>query len=97
MIGSGTQFNVNINEVISNRCCQLAGTALGSKASVHPNDRVNMSQSSNDSFPSAMYDRVVDPAKMVHPYVAGNTSRRRRPFVSQLEKIKPYRREITNV
>jgi fumarate hydratase class II len=55
MTGSGTQFNMNVNEVISNRCCQLAGTALGSKAPVHPNDHVNMSQSSNDSFPSAMY------------------------------------------
>ena len=55
MTGSGTQFNMNVNEVVSNRCCQLAGTALGSKAPVHPNDHVNMSQSSNDSFPSAMY------------------------------------------
>jgi fumarate hydratase class II len=55
MTGSGTQFNMNVNEVISNCCCQLAGTALGSKTPVHPNDHVNMSQSSNDSFPSAMY------------------------------------------
>jgi fumarate hydratase class II len=55
MTGSGTQFNMNVNEVISNRCCQLAGTALGSKMPVHPNDHVNMAQSSNDSFPSAMY------------------------------------------
>ena len=55
MTGSGTQFNMNVNEVISNRCCQLAGTPLGSKAPVHPNDHVNMSQSSNDSFPSVMY------------------------------------------
>ncbi|HLZ68116.1 MAG TPA: class II fumarate hydratase [Aliidongia sp.] len=55
MTGSGTQFNMNVNEVISNRCCQLADTAVGSKAPVHPNDHVNMSQSSNDSFPSAMY------------------------------------------
>ena len=55
MTGSGTQFNMNVNEVMSNRCCQLAGTALGSKTPVHPNDHVNMSQSSNDSFPSAMY------------------------------------------
>ncbi len=54
MTGSGTQFNMNVNEVISNRCCQLAGTPLGSHAPVHPNDHVNMSQSSNDSFPSAM-------------------------------------------
>ncbi|MGY8668727.1 class II fumarate hydratase [Bradyrhizobium sp. UFLA05-109] len=55
MTGSGTQFNMNVNEVVSNRCCQLAGTALGSKTPIHPNDHVNMSQSSNDSFPSAMY------------------------------------------
>jgi fumarate hydratase class II len=55
MTGSGTQFNMNVNEVISNRCCQLAGTPLGSKTPVHPNDPVNMAQSSNDSFPSAMY------------------------------------------
>src|SRR6201997_401194 len=55
MTGSGTQFNMNVNEVISNRCCQLAGTPLGSKQPVHPNDHVNMSQSSNDTFPSAMH------------------------------------------
>jgi fumarate hydratase class II len=54
MTGSGTQFNMNVNEVISNRCCQLAGTPLGSHTPVHPNDHVNMAQSSNDSFPSAM-------------------------------------------
>jgi fumarate hydratase, class II len=55
MTGSGTQFNMNVNEVIANRCSQLAGTPLGSKKPVHPNDHVNMSQSSNDSFPSVMY------------------------------------------
>jgi fumarate hydratase class II len=54
MTGSGTQFNMNVNEVISNRCCQIAGTPLGSKTPIHPNDHVNMSQSSNDTFPSAM-------------------------------------------
>jgi fumarate hydratase, class II len=54
MTGSGTQFNMNANEVISNRCSQIAGTPLGSKTPVHPNDHVNASQSSNDSFPSAM-------------------------------------------
>jgi fumarate hydratase class II len=54
MTGSGTQFNMNVNEVISNRCSQLAGKPLGSKSPVHPNDHVNMSQSSNDSFPTAM-------------------------------------------
>jgi fumarate hydratase class II len=54
MTGSGTQFNMNVNEVISNRCCQLAGRPLGCKSPIHPNDHVNLSQSSNDSFPSAM-------------------------------------------
>lgn len=54
MTGSGTQFNMNMNEVISNRASQLAGSPLGSKKPVHPNDHVNMSQSSNDSFPTAM-------------------------------------------
>jgi fumarate hydratase class II len=54
MTGSGTQFNMNVNEVISNRCSQIAGTPLGSKKPVHPNDDVNMAQSSNDTFPSAM-------------------------------------------
>src|SRR5246127_4249530 len=55
MTGSGTQFNMNVNEVISNRCSQIADTPLGSKTPVHPNDDVNMAQSSNDTFPSAMY------------------------------------------
>ena len=54
MTGSGTQFNMNVNEVISNRCSQIVGTPLGSHAPVHPNDHVNMAQSSNNSFPSAM-------------------------------------------
>jgi len=55
MTGSGTQFNMNVNEVISNRCSQLAGKPLGCKNPVHPNDHVNLSQSSNDTFPSVMY------------------------------------------
>src|SRR5499427_4059889 len=54
MTGSGTQFNMNVNEVISNRSSQLAGTPLGSHKPVHPNDHANMAQSSNDNFPSAM-------------------------------------------
>jgi fumarate hydratase class II len=54
MTGSGTQFNMNVNEVISNRCSQIAGQPLGSHKPVHPNDHVNMAMSSNDSFPSAM-------------------------------------------
>jgi fumarate hydratase, class II len=54
MTGSGTQFNMNVNEVIANRCSQIAGAPIGSNKPVHPNDHVNMAQSSNDSFPSAM-------------------------------------------
>jgi fumarate hydratase, class II len=53
--GSGTQTNMNLNEVIANRANQLLGGKLGAKAPVHPNDHVNMSQSSNDSFPTAMH------------------------------------------
>jgi len=53
--GSGTQSNMNLNEVISNRAIELLGGKLGSKSPVHPNDHVNMSQSSNDSFPTAMH------------------------------------------
>jgi fumarate hydratase, class II len=53
--GSGTQSNINVNEVISNRCIQLVGGTLGSQQPVHPNDHVNMGQSSNDTFPTAMH------------------------------------------
>src|SRR5437660_9633693 len=78
MTGSGTQFNMNVNEVISNRSCQLAGTPLGSKTPVHPNDHVNMAQSSNDSFPSAMYiaaavnvkQRLIPAVKALHDAIA---------------------------
>ncbi len=55
MTGSGTQSNMNVNEVISNRAIELLGGKKGSKSPIHPNDDVNMSQSSNDAFPSAMY------------------------------------------
>jgi fumarate hydratase, class II len=82
MTGSGTQFNMNVNEVISNRCCQLAGTPLGSKTPVHPNDHVNMSQSSNDSFPSAMYiaaavgvrERLFPAVKALHDAIAAKAA-----------------------
>jgi len=53
--GSGTQTNMNVNEVISNRAIELAGGVMGSKSPIHPNDHVNMSQSSNDTFPTAMH------------------------------------------
>ena len=83
MTGSGTQFNMNVNEVISNRCCQLAGTPLGSKTPVHPNDHVNMSQSSNDSFPSAMYiaaaigvaQRLMPAVQALHDAIAANAQK----------------------
>src|SRR6202020_813912 len=57
--GSGTQSNMNVNEVISNRAIQLLGGTLGSKTPVHPNDHVNMEQSSNDGFPTAMHIAAV--------------------------------------
>src|SRR5947209_8678707 len=53
--GSGTQTNMNVNEVIANRAIELAGGEMGSKKPIHPNDHVNMSQSSNDTFPTAMH------------------------------------------
>jgi fumarate hydratase, class II len=82
MTGSGTQFNMNVNEAISNRCCQLAGTPLGSKTPVHPNDHVNMGQSSNDTFPSAMYiaaavnvkERLIPAVQELHDAIAAKAS-----------------------
>jgi len=82
MTGSGTQFNMNVNEVISNRCCQMAGTPLGSKTPVHPNDHVNMSQSSNDSFPTAMHlaaavettRRVIPAVQALHDAIAAKAA-----------------------
>jgi fumarate hydratase class II len=72
MTGSGTQFNMNVNEVISNICSILAGTPLGSKTPVHPNDHVNMSQSSNDTFPTAMYmTAAINTKQYLIPSVTG--------------------------
>ena len=65
--GSGTQTNMNANEVISNRAIELDGGVLGSKSPIHPNDHVNMSQSSNDTFPTAMHIAVVE--EIVHHLV----------------------------
>jgi fumarate hydratase class II len=61
--GSGTQTNMNVNEVISNRAIEVAGGAMGSKKPVHPNDHVNMSQSSNDTFPAAMHIAAAERVK----------------------------------
>jgi fumarate hydratase class II len=76
--GSGTQTNMNVNEVIGNRAIQLAGGELGSKKPVHPNDDVNLGQSSNDTFPTAMHiatvrtlrERVLPPARGLRDTVA---------------------------
>src|SRR5215218_2817559 len=58
--GSGTQSNMNVNEVISNRAIELSGGVMGSKKPIHPNDHVNMSQSSNDTYPTAMHIAAVE-------------------------------------
>jgi fumarate hydratase class II len=75
--GSGTQTNMNANEVISNRAIEIAGGVMGSKTPVHPNDDVNMSQSSNDTFPTAMYiaaaeqlTRLIPQIQYVHDAIA---------------------------
>jgi fumarate hydratase class II len=67
--GSGTQTNMNTNEVISNRAIELAGGVLGSKKPVHPNDDVNMSQSSNDTFPTAMHIAAAEQMQTLIPAV----------------------------
>ena len=61
--GSGTQTNMNVNEVISNRAIEIAGGEMGSKKPIHPNDHVNMSQSSNDTFPAAMHIAAAERVK----------------------------------
>src|SRR3989454_422897 len=67
--GSGTQTNMNANEVISNRAIELAGGVLGSKKPIHPNDDVNMSQSSNDTFPTAMHIAAAEQMNKLIPEV----------------------------
>jgi fumarate hydratase, class II len=67
--GSGTQTNMNANEVISNRAIEIAGGEMGSKKPVHPNDDVNMSQSSNDTFPTAMYIAAAETLNALIPRV----------------------------
>jgi len=67
--GSGTQTNMNANEVISNRAIELSGGEMGSKTPVHPNDDVNMSQSSNDTFPTAMYIAAAEQLNKLIPRI----------------------------
>src|SRR5215472_8174998 len=85
--GSGTQTNMNANEVISNRAIQLAGGEMGSKKPIHPNDHVNMSQSSNDTFPTAM-----------HIAAAEEISRRLLPAIGTLrDSLERKRAEIDGI
>ena len=72
--GSGTQTNMNLNEVISNRAIELTGGARGSKTPIHPNDDVNMSQSSNDTFPTAMHIAAAE--EVVHRLIPSVTALR---------------------
>src|SRR5438093_2299214 len=67
--GSGTQTNMNANEVISNRAIEIAGGEMGSKTPVHPNDDVNKSQSSNDTFPTAMYIAAAEQLTQLIPEI----------------------------
>lgn len=67
--GSGTQTNMNANEVISNRAIEISGGVMGSKDPIHPNDHVNMSQSSNDTFPTAMYIAAAERMNVLIPEV----------------------------
>src|SRR5438034_3681028 len=67
--GSGTQTNMNANEVISNRAIEIAGGVMGSKKPIHPNDDVNMSQSSNDTFPTAMHNAAAEQMNKLIPRV----------------------------
>src|SRR6201997_708929 len=85
--GSGTQTNMNVNEVISNRAIQISGGEMGSKKPIHPNDDVNMSQSSNDTFPAAM-----------HIAAAMETARRLLPAIKLLrDALEAKRKEFADI
>jgi fumarate hydratase class II len=81
--GSGTQTNMNANEVISNRAIELAGGVMGSKDPIHPNDHVNMSQSSNDTFPTAMHIAAVE--EIVHRLLPSVTALRDALYDKEVE------------
>ena len=88
--GSGTQSNMNANEVISNRAIEIAGGELGSKKPVHPNDHVNRGQSSNDTFPTAMHIAVVEELhRHLYPNVMalGNTLARKSDEFAAIVKV----------
>ena len=83
--GSGTQTNMNANEVISNRAIKMAGGEMGSKKPVHPNDDVNRGQSSNDTFPTAMHIAVVE---QLEDALIPAVTRLRQTLHEQSEKFK---------
>ena len=83
--GSGTQTNMNVNEVISNRAIELAGGERGIKKPVHPNDDVNMSQSSNDTFPTAMHIAAAE--EVVHQLVPGGRRALRDALAAKAEEF----------
>ena len=94
--GSGTQSNMNANEVISNRAIEMLGGEMGSKAPVHPNDHCNMGQSSNDTFPTAMHVAIGMVARdVLLPGLASSTRRSppsRRPSTTSSRSAAPTRR-----
>ena len=88
--GSGTQTNMNVNEVISNRAIEIAGGVLGSKKPIHPNDDVNMSQSSNDTFPTAMHIAAAERVK--HALIPRDQNGARRDR-RQGERVRRHRQD----
>lgn len=82
--GSGTQTNMNVNEVIANRAIELAGGTMGSKKPIHPNDHVNMSQSSNDTFPTAMH--IVAATEIINQLIP-NVSQLREAIAQKAEEF----------
>ncbi len=84
--GSGTQTNMNVNEVISNRAIEISGGVMGSKTPIHPNDDVNLSQSSNDTFPTAMH---IACAEMIHEKLLPNVKLLRDTLSQKAQQFKP--------
>lgn len=83
--GSGTQSNMNSNEVIANRAIEIAGGQMGSKDPVHPNDHVNMGQSSNDTFPTAMHIAAVE---RIHEHLLPELTRLRDALAKKRDEFK---------
>jgi fumarate hydratase class II len=87
--GSGTQTNMNANEVIANRAIEILGGILGSKDPIHPNDHVNRGQSSNDTFPTAMHIAAVE--QFSHTICSPRVTHLRDALGSQSPSLRPHR------